>query len=283
MRRPTLIEPSALVRIPSSDEDTALNIRHRNLPILSALAAFAAGLALGLPAHAVEMPLGEAVPPPVGFVEFCQREPADCPAGMQQAGRFGDDYWSLAFHRKSPGYRRYGVRLGPPASIRQPAVIPAPSSDLLGFTRLDSPRPGRKIEATPVVWTELDQVNRYVNARIIATRDRITHHVKDYWDLPLSRGDRRGDCEDYALEKRHELLQLGYPQEALSIALVRTRWGENHAVVVVETTAGPYVLDSFSPWITPWTALNYRWLARQSPDDPATWVEVVDQGRRARR
>lgn len=261
----------------------ALNRRRRHLPIVSALIALGGGLALGLPAHAWDMPLGEAVAPPVGFVEFCQREPADCPEGMRQAGRFDDNYWSLAFRRKDGGYRRNDFRRLAPASIRQPAGTFAAAAELTAFAAVESPGPGRKIEATPSVWAELDQINRYVNSRIISTRDRVTHRVKDHWNLPLSHGDRRGDCEDYALEKRHELLQLGYPQEAVSIALVRTRWRENHAVVIVETTAGAYVLDSLSPWITPWSSLNYRWLARQSPDDPSTWVEIVGQGRRARR
>jgi predicted transglutaminase-like cysteine proteinase len=74
-------------------------------------------------------------------------------------------------------------------------------------------------------------------------------------------------------------MALGYPQEALSLALVRTRWDENHAVLLVETTAGTYVLDSNSTWVAPWESLDYHWLVRQSSQDPSRWVEIVNHGR----
>lgn len=217
-----------------------------------------------------DMPLGAIAPAPIGYVEFCAREAADCPTTAARG--FGSDYWTLAF-RQAPPTPRNTVRA--PASLRSffgwrsarraRAALPAAVAQADGAQRMP---------LTQAVWSELNRVNRDVNAKIRATPDEAAFGVEDYWALPSRDQWRRGDCEDYVLEKRHQLLALGYPQEALSVALVRTRWDENHAVLLVETTAGVYVLDSLTGWIAPWTSVDYEWVVRQSPANPATWVEI---------
>ena len=64
---------------------------------------------------------------------------------------------------------------------------------------------------------------------------------------------------------------LGY---ALTIAIVRTRQGEGHAVLLVATDQGEYVLDNLSPWAMPWRQVGYQWLKRQAPGQPLTWVSI---------
>ena len=68
------------------------------------------------------------------------------------------------------------------------------------------------------------------------------------------------------------------PVRLLSVALVRTRWGDTHALLLVETDQGTLALDSFSAWINPWWKLDYQWIMRQSPDDPSLWVSVRGEG-----
>jgi len=234
---------------------------------------FAAGLVLlaaATAAHArdlPEMPLGRAVTPPAGYEAFCRREPLDCPP----AARGGSGFWGLAFGIRRP---RGSAIVDPPSSIRgsafawrrarvsAPAVAPAP---------VDRPLPPR--EATTVI----EEVNRQVNRSLASASDWRVYGRRDYWALPLSRPGRvtAGDCEDFVMEKRHRLLAAGFPMAQLSIALLRTRWGETHAVLLVETDEGALVLDNRSNDVRPWWRVEERWIMRQSPDNPRAWVAVT--------
>ena len=82
-----------------------------------------------------------------------------------------------------------------------------------------------------------------------------------------------GDCEDYALEKRRRLIEAGVSAEALSMAVVVTRRGERHAVLVVAFESGDVVLDNLTPWPTPWADLGYTWIERQVGSSNA-WTTV---------
>jgi predicted transglutaminase-like cysteine proteinase len=219
-----------------------------------------------------EMVLGAVAPAPIGYVEFCQREPSDCPTNTTSG--FGAGYWTLAF-KQTRSTPHNTVRA--PASLRsffgwrrsarraKATVVEPASPALAGY---------RRVPLSNSVWTELNRVNRDVNAHIQPTPDDLAFGVEDFWALPSRDAWSRGDCEDYVLEKRHRLLERGFPQESLSVALVRTPWGENHAVLLVETAAGVYVMDSLTSWIQPWTKIDYQWVVRQSPVDPSVWVEI---------
>ncbi len=120
-------------------------------------------------------------------------------------------------------------------------------------------------------WTLLSKTNVKINSAIARADDQENDGVPDRWNLPLLDGTKKGDCEDYALEKRRQLIQQGLPAEALSLAIVRTSWGETHAVLVVDTDRGAYVLDSLTPWVTPWTKAHFQWITRQAAGG-ALWV-----------
>src|SRR6185437_14722960 len=94
----------------------------------------------------------------------------------------------------------------------------------------------------------------------------------DFWELPFQGGGNAGDCEDYVLQKRQMLLAHGIPMTALSIALVRASWGEEHAVLLVHSSQGDYVLDNLTPWIKPWSEVSYSWIKWQSANNPEIWV-----------
>src|SRR5690242_10825529 len=85
-------------------------------------------------------------------------------------------------------------------------------------------------------WRDLWVIQNKVN-REIAPREEPTH----VWDYAT---DGYGDCNKFALAKRRELIERGWPREAVLLATARTETGEGHLVVVAHTTSGDFVLDS---------------------------------------
>jgi predicted transglutaminase-like cysteine proteinase len=125
---------------------------------------------------------------------------------------------------------------------------------------------------TAEFWRQLESVNRSVNAGVRSVSDRAHYGVEDFWELPFQGGGNAGDCEDYVLQKRQMLLARGIPMTALSVALVRASWGEEHAVLLVHSAQGDYVMDNLTPWIKPWTEVSYNWIKWQSANNPEIWV-----------
>ena len=138
-----------------------------------------------------------------------------------------------------------------------------------------------EIALTEGAWSELNMVNRLVNGAIRQASDMATHGTEDYWDTPLANGEAaRGDCEDYVLEKRRALIARGVPAAALSIAVVQTRQGEGHAILLVNTNQGEVALDSLEQSIVSWRDVPYSWVERQVPGQPMMWVRPGQGGTR---
>jgi hypothetical protein len=83
-----------------------------------------------------------------------------------------------------------------------------------------------------------------------------------------------GDCNDYAVTKRHELLENGLPSRALRLSVVKTASGIGHLVLVVVTTKGDIVMDDLTEVIRPWQGTDYHWLKIQSATDSKFWYEI---------
>jgi predicted transglutaminase-like cysteine proteinase len=174
-------------------------------------------------------------------------------------------------------------------ALDRPAVSEAESSPL--------PQPAQTpvvagvpvVVATPSViamnawtWGELNRINRSINDRIRPMTDEQAFGMSDFWTLPLSDGPRAvGNCKHYALEKRKALVEAGAPMSALSIAILRTDRGEVHAVLIVATERGDFVLDNLTSEIRGWREPDYAWLSRQVPGRPLEWAVVGEPvGRR---
>lgn len=126
------------------------------------------------------------------------------------------------------------------------------------------------IPADAATMATLAAVNREVNASIQPERKSAARRFQTGWSiLPGA-----GDCNDYAVSKRHELLALGYSPASLLLSVVKTPSGEGHLVLLVRTSAGDLVLDNLTSRIRPWTETGYTWLERQSDRDPRFWVAV---------
>ena len=221
------------------------------------------------------MPLGAEAAPPAGVIDYCRRDPeacrtpgstvADVEVLIQAAARV---YWRQLFdrsHQASPP----GATSLASGSARQPAEVES--------RRPTTATSGALVERRSPQWSAVTAVNAEVNAALRAEDDLRAYRQADYWTIPRATGRARpvGDCEDFALTKRERLIAQGVPAEALSIALVTTRTGLSHAVLLVATDQGEYVLDNLTPWVVHWTEARLTWRERQAPGQMLTWVHVA--------
>lgn len=117
----------------------------------------------------------------------------------------------------------------------------------------------------------LDTVNRSVNRAIWPEDDERHYGVAEYWDIPK---DGYGNCHDYALTKRKELIDAGLPERALRVAIVVTPRENRHAVLTVTTDRGDFVLDNLSDNVKAWQDVDYQWIERQDNDGGLGWVNL---------
>jgi predicted transglutaminase-like cysteine proteinase len=132
----------------------------------------------------------------------------------------------------------------------------------------------RDIIMSQTAWRDLTRINRYVNQTIKPLTDMDHWGVLEKWSYPT---DGYGDCEEYALQKRKLLIEAGWPREALLITVVRDQNDEGHAVLMVKSDKGEFVLDNENERIVPWTETGYRFVKRQSQSNPNVWVSLGDE------
>jgi len=132
---------------------------------------------------------------------------------------------------------------------------------------------GGAVKLTEERWADLREVNQVVNRGIIPENNELGLAGEKWLINPAS-----GDCNDYAVSKRHELLARGWPARALLLAEVVVSSGEHHLVVVVRTRTGDLVLDNLNPQIKPWARVPYRWVRVQLPSSQKLWATVAARG-----
>jgi predicted transglutaminase-like cysteine proteinase len=138
--------------------------------------------------------------------------------------------------------------------------------------QVDLSQPTR-ITLTPGIWAALTQVNERVNSSILAVTDQDHWGVLDRWDYP---DDGLGDCEDIQLLKRKLLVQAGLPHRALRMTAVIDDQGQGHAVLMVLTDQGDFILDNKRKAILPWRRTGYTFIKREGSSGEA-WVALGDQ------
>jgi predicted transglutaminase-like cysteine proteinase len=231
---------------------------------LARTAAFAASLWLGTfttcsasslaPPVSSPMRIGGDGAPPSGFVAFCERIPAECaPRGSAHPIR------SEAVDHQATATISTAVSRAEPSIEAIPVFLPHSS----------------RVRLSPARWVELQDVNLAFNQAIIALPDEAAFGRREYWTLPLSlEGVAVGDCEDFALEKRRALIARGWPEDGLLLAaLVAPGYGR-HAVLVVVTDEGDYVLDNLHDEVRAWSSTGYDWQVRQDATNPLRWVTL---------
>jgi predicted transglutaminase-like cysteine proteinase len=129
-----------------------------------------------------------------------------------------------------------------------------------------------RVHLTSARWNDLVAVNNAVNWAITPVTDAELFGREEVWTYP----ETQGDCEDFVLLKRRELIQKGWPAGSLLITVVRQKNGDGHAVLTVLTDRGDLVLDNLEPQVKIWTQTDYRYVKRQSEFDAGRWVAIDD-------
>lgn len=123
------------------------------------------------------------------------------------------------------------------------------------------------------LWLTIVEVNERVNRAILAVTDQDHWGEVDRWDYP---DDGLGDCEDIQLLKRRLLIEAGLPQRALRMAVVIDEQGAGHAVLMVRTDQGEFILDNKRDAVLAWHETGYHYVKREG-DESAAWVWLGTQ------
>lgn len=123
------------------------------------------------------------------------------------------------------------------------------------------------------LWLTIVEVNERVNRTILAVTDQDHWGEVDRWDYP---DDGLGDCEDIQLLKRKLLIEAGLPRRALRMAVVIDDQGAGHAVLMVRTDQGEFILDNKRDAVLAWHRTGYHYVKREG-DESAAWVWLGNQ------
>jgi predicted transglutaminase-like cysteine proteinase len=126
------------------------------------------------------------------------------------------------------------------------------------------------INLTAKTWQTIVSVNRRVNTTVRPLTDQDHWGVPDSWDFPT---DGAGDCEDYQLQKRKLLAEAGLPRRAMRMTVVIDEKREGHAVMMVRTNRGDFILDNKTNSVLPWHDTGYVYVKREGQDGPV-WVSL---------
>lgn len=132
-----------------------------------------------------------------------------------------------------------------------------------------SPAP---VELTRPLWAAMVEINNAVNTMVTPRTDMEMWGREEVWSYP----DGMGDCEDYALEKRRQLMKLGVPAGDLLMTVARQPNGDGHAVLTMRTSHGEFILDNLEPRVLAWTDTEYTFLKRQSERNSGVWIQIND-------
>ncbi|NQE62027.1 transglutaminase-like cysteine peptidase [Caulobacter sp. RHG1] len=258
----------------------------------------AAAMMIGASAQAGSMPFqprGEGVGAPAGFADLCRRDVQTCGLPTGQLALMGISAPASLTPTSSIGstaQQRFDAAMaGVVQDEDDQRFIAVEKVEAFTFADIEDFVPAGQLRpmAAPVLevapttsqWAAraereqlklLNLVNQSVNREVKKASDMDLYGMPEYWSLPrVIDGKKYGDCEDYALEKRRQLIAAGVPESALSLAVAVTARGESHAVLMISLKTGDWVLDNLTPWATPWEDLNYRWVQRQVPGT-ALWT-----------
>lgn len=132
---------------------------------------------------------------------------------------------------------------------------------------------GRTTPDIPAELPKLETINEMVNSAITPTNGK-TQLVNPHWSIdPVV-----GDCNDYAVTKRHRLLEAGWPSSSLLLAevsLVAT--GEHHLILIVRGKAADWVLDNRLPSVVKLSAVRNQYILYrvESTEDPKFWTKSL--------
>ncbi|MCF6301895.1 MAG: transglutaminase-like cysteine peptidase [Devosiaceae bacterium] len=129
------------------------------------------------------------------------------------------------------------------------------------------------VELTQDRWNQLLAVNTAANTNIVAVTDEQLYQTVEFWTYP----NGYGDCEDFVLAKRRDLIGLGWNPSTLLISVVKQVSGDGHAVLMVRTDRGDLILDNMEGLVKVWNQTPYQYIKRQSQTHAGQWVDIADR------
>lgn len=105
-------------------------------------------------------------------------------------------------------------------------------------------------------WRQISSVHNHVNRAVTYKPD-----TNNTWQI----AKETGDCEDFTLRYRAELLSRGWHSRNLMPALCKTPAGINHMNLLVNTSQGIYVLDNRHSTVKPYAQAQCKYIALYQP------------------
>lgn len=124
-------------------------------------------------------------------------------------------------------------------------------------------------------WALIKKINTEINGKIKYKTDTELYNKPDFWTI----ADKAGDCDDYALTKRHYLVQAGIPKACLRLATAFVEGpngpgtGGYHCVLLVDTDRGTFCLDNRYAEVKNYKSLPYKWALVQG-SNKSFWQKV---------
>ncbi len=133
------------------------------------------------------------------------------------------------------------------------------------------PSEPERVELTPKLWRTVTGTNLRINQQIEPITDMDHWGTVERWDMAE---DGKGDCEEYVNIKRKRLVEAGIPRRALRVVVVIDEENAGHAVLMLRTDKGDFILDNKRNTVLPWHQTGYVYIKRESQD----WIGWVALG-----
>lgn len=117
----------------------------------------------------------------------------------------------------------------------------------------------------------LNQINKEVNQKIRFVSDQELYGKEEHWEIAKD----AGDCEDIALRKREELVNIGFSRDRLKLVACLTETKERHIVLSYRTCEGLYYLDNrFDAVQTPASLVKKGYsIIKMEGKRPMQWIK----------
>lgn len=128
---------------------------------------------------------------------------------------------------------------------------------------------------------QLTKLTRSLNRMVPYTEDSAAFGKKDYWATPVEFFRNGGDCEDYAIVKFLSLLELGFDNDQLRVAIVKDKRRRlMHAVTTVRIDDRVHILDNLNDH-----PVQHQYVLKYVPiysaNLDAQWAHIVTNKMRA--
>lgn len=120
---------------------------------------------------------------------------------------------------------------------------------------------------------ELDGINAAINAHPYVSA-LANWGDPSHWETPFEFFRRNGQCQDYAITKFLLLLELGIPDSAMRLVVLRDVHRQvDHAVLVVDVGGRKLMLDNLAPTVVSASA-NPNYHAYYSINESGWWLHL---------